>query len=360
MMTHSPTSSDRSDRRFSVLVVDDIESIRTSIRDSLSGDFNTRAAADGFEAVRVCEQQHIDLVITDIRMPGMGGLQLIKKLTPLYPDMKFALMTAYSVDDYIEFVRTEKVWNIIPKSMSMDLNFIRVMAHKLLTGEIFGIQRYYPRAELIDARMSDIHRMHRGLEDKDRAREGDGGEGLTPGHFYTCRITTPEENNAICDMAGDLLTAAGAPSMVRLVLEELAANAMIHAPAKPGDERPRPVNRPGMPNGEYIPMNEEDAFDVSFGLINHNAVLAITDYHGTMDREEILYRLERQVTPDPATGLPMGLVDTHGRGLYISREQADYLIFNIAPGRCTEIIGVLPVEGDATVRNRAIAIFQRD
>lgn len=336
-------------RDYSILVVDDIESIRYSIKDFLSREFRTYAAADGFEAIRICKNQPIDLVITDIRMPGMGGLQLIKLLSEQYPGMKFALMTAYSVDDYIEFVRNQKVWNIIPKSTAMDLNFVRVMAHKLLTNDIFGIQQYYPHAVLEDLKISDIHRMHRGLEE---------GQGLGSNHFYTCRISTPEENNAICDMAGDLLAHGGAPSMVRLVLEELAANAMIHAPNRPGDERPRPINRPGMPNGEYIPMSEEDAFDISFGIVEDNAIVMITDYHGTVDREEILYRLERQVTPDPTTGLPLGLVDTHGRGLYISREQADHLIFNIEPGRRTEIIGVLPLESRA--RSRAIAIFQRE
>ena len=350
MTTYPMTDSKNISTEYhSILVVDDIESIRYSIKDYLSREFRAYAAADGFEAVRICKNQPIDLVITDIRMPGMGGLQLIKILSEQYPRMKFALMTAYSVDDYIEFVRNQKVWNIIPKSTSMDLNFVRVMAHKLLTNDIFGIQQYYPRATLEDLKISDIHRMHRNLDDN---------EGLAPDHFYTCRIATPEENNAICDMAGDLLAHSGAPSMVRLVLEELAANAMIHAPNRPGDERPRPQNRPGMPNGEYIPMAEEDAFDISFGIVEDNAIVAITDYHGTVNREEILYRLERQVTPDPATGLPLGLVDTHGRGLYISREQADHLIFNIDPGHRTEIIGVLPLGPRA--RNRAIAIFQRE
>ncbi|MEQ9366433.1 MAG: response regulator, partial [Leptospirales bacterium] len=142
-------------REFSILVVDDIESIRYSIKDFLSREFRTFAAADGFEAIRICKNQPIDLVITDIRMPGMGGLQLIKILSEQYPAMKFALMTAYSVDDYIEFVRNQKVWNIIPKSTSMDLNFVRVMAHKLLTNDIFGIQQYFPRAALEDLKISD-------------------------------------------------------------------------------------------------------------------------------------------------------------------------------------------------------------
>ncbi len=339
--------------KHSILVVDDIESIRYSIKDYLAREFRTFAAADGFEAARICKNEKIDLVITDIRMPGMGGLQLIKLLRQSHPDMQFALMTAYSVDDYIAFVRNERVWNIIPKSTAMDLRFILVMARKLLTKEIFGIEQYFPGTVAEPLSISDIHRLHRRLPE----------EKLDVDHFYVCRVTTPEENHAICDMAGDLLIESGAPSMVRLVLEELAANAMIHAPRRDREEvrereRVSGIARPGTAPGEYQPMADEDAFDVSFGVLGDNAVVSITDYHGTMDREEILYRLERQVTPDPETGLPLGLVDTHGRGLYISREQADQLIFNISPGEKTEIIGILPTEPG--MRNRAISIFQAE
>ncbi|MBX7058095.1 MAG: response regulator [Leptospirales bacterium] len=325
-----------------VLVVDDIESIRFAIAEFLSAEFSALEAADGYAALEACSGKQVDLVITDIRMPGMGGLALIKRLSAEYPHMKFALMTAYNPDDYIRFARVERVWNIIPKSTALDLNHIRTMAHKLLGDEIFGVQQYFPKARSETAQLADVHRMHRKLPE----------EGLAHDVFYICRVSSAGESNSVCDKAGDLLTASGAPSVVRMVLEELAANAMIHAP---GGDRPGPD--PAMTPENY-PMRSEDAFDICFGMLGRNAVVGVTDYKGSLDREAILSRLERHTTLDSESGLPVGLTDAHGRGLYISRENADHLVFNIEPGRRTEILGFFPV--DASIRTRAISIFQKE
>ncbi len=325
-----------------VLVVDDIESIRFAIKEYLNREFRVFAAEDGNAALALCEKEPIDLVITDIRMPGMGGLALIKRLGPMFPQMKFALMTAYNVDDYIRFARVERVWNIIPKTTFLDLKYILVMARKLLSEEIFGVSHYFPHARLETVTVPDIHRMHRRRSEEKLPRDV----------FYSCRISTAGENNAVCDRISDLLIDQGAPSALRMVLEELAANAMIHAPGK---DRPAPDPTLGPEN---YPMAAEDAFDIGFGILEDNAVASVTDYKGSLNRDEALYRLERQTTADPATGLPIGLVDSHGRGLYISRENVDHLIFNIDPGKKTEIVGVLPL--DSIVRTRAISIFQRD
>lgn len=326
----------------SILVVDDIESIRFAIIEFLAAEFRMLEAADGYQALDLCSRDRIDLVITDIRMPGMGGLALIKRLSAEFPRMKFALMTAYNPDDYIRFARIEKVWNIIPKTTDLDLQHIRTMARKLLGADIFGVQHYFPEATSENTALAELHRMHRRLPE----------ERLPPDRYFSCRVTTAGESNAVCDRAGDLLLASGAPSATRMVLEELAANAMIHAP---GGDRPPPD--PTMTPENY-PMKPEDAFDISFGMLRDNAVVGVTDYKGALNREAILSRLERHTTVDPDSGLPLGLTDAHGRGLYISRENADHLVFNIDPGIRTEIFGIFPI--DVSRRTRAISMFQKE
>ncbi|MCB1316668.1 MAG: hypothetical protein KDK27_11970, partial [Leptospiraceae bacterium] len=221
---------------------------------------------------------------------------------------------------------------------------------KLLGNNIFGIHHYFPEIGYEDVSLSTLHRMHRNPDETP----------LMPDVFYTCHVTTVEENNVICDMIGEVLHRAGAPSVIRMVIEELAANAMLHAPGRTREEREamqQQARKSGPVPVDHPAMAEEDAFQISFGLLSGQAVIAVTDFHGTLDRDEVLYRLERQVTVDSDNNLPVGLTDFHGRGLYISREQVDHLIFNIAPDRKTEIIGILPL--DSNVRSRAISIFQK-
>lgn len=59
-----------------ILVVEDNKPMRELIRDELSKDYNTVAAADGLEALQIVKTQKIDLVVSDIMMPGMDGCQL--------------------------------------------------------------------------------------------------------------------------------------------------------------------------------------------------------------------------------------------------------------------------------------------
>jgi DNA-binding NtrC family response regulator len=66
---------------YRVLIVDDEESIRTLIEGRLGRKgFETRTAASGREALEALEEFHAQVVITDLRMPGMDGFELLSKL----------------------------------------------------------------------------------------------------------------------------------------------------------------------------------------------------------------------------------------------------------------------------------------
>ena len=106
-----------------ILVVDDVQSIRLAVCEHLSREFKVSATSGAAEAMEMCARVKIDLLITDIKMPGMSGIQLIHTLRKQYPRMQFALMTAYNVDDYVRIARNEGIYHIIPKSVFMDLGF---------------------------------------------------------------------------------------------------------------------------------------------------------------------------------------------------------------------------------------------
>jgi DNA-binding NtrC family response regulator len=89
-----------------VLIVDDEENARHGLTKLLTADgFQVLAAADGQEALDCLQQQSVDLVISDINMPGMNGLTFLGILSQSHPHMKVIMITAYGgVESYLEAI----------------------------------------------------------------------------------------------------------------------------------------------------------------------------------------------------------------------------------------------------------------
>jgi two-component system, NtrC family, response regulator PilR len=82
-----------------ILVVDDSEGIRSSIRELLRDRNEVVLAGDGEEAFNILKSTPFDLVITDNNMPKLVGLELIRQAKQAYPETSFILMTALSAPD---------------------------------------------------------------------------------------------------------------------------------------------------------------------------------------------------------------------------------------------------------------------
>ena len=89
---------------YTVLLVDDEEKILEVMKVRIGwqelGVDKLLTASDGQAALEDFEQQRIDLLVTDIRMPRMDGLELIEKVRSLYPDTHCILLTAYGEFEY--------------------------------------------------------------------------------------------------------------------------------------------------------------------------------------------------------------------------------------------------------------------
>ena len=71
-----------------VLVIDDEDLIRRAVRTVLErAGYRVREARSGLDALRLWNEEESDLVITDIHMPGMDGLELIQRLLALKPHL---------------------------------------------------------------------------------------------------------------------------------------------------------------------------------------------------------------------------------------------------------------------------------
>jgi len=81
------------------LIVDDHEVVREGLRLSLSRAPHIRVvgeASDGASAVALAERRHPRVIIMDVRMPGMDGLEATKELTEKVPESAVLIFTAYS------------------------------------------------------------------------------------------------------------------------------------------------------------------------------------------------------------------------------------------------------------------------
>jgi len=87
-----------------VLIVDDEENTRIGLVKLLAQEgYDAKAVADGFAALECLNDGLIDLVITDINMPGMNGLVFLRELNQTYPEIKVVMITAYGgVGSYLE------------------------------------------------------------------------------------------------------------------------------------------------------------------------------------------------------------------------------------------------------------------
>ena len=89
--------------RMKILVVDDDVGIRETLSDILElKGYEAITANDGYQAVERVKEDDYDFVLTDIKMPGLNGAEAYKIMRTEKPDLKVALMTAYTVEDVLE------------------------------------------------------------------------------------------------------------------------------------------------------------------------------------------------------------------------------------------------------------------
>ena len=90
-----------------ILVADDEPGLREFLTDALELDDHTVVAApDGRAAAKLLDEQGFDLVITDLKMPGLDGMSLLRKVRADQPEVEVIVMTAHgTVDNAVEAMK---------------------------------------------------------------------------------------------------------------------------------------------------------------------------------------------------------------------------------------------------------------
>ena len=123
-----------------VLVADDEESIRWVLSKALKKQgLTVDLAEDGLQAKALAQQNHYDLAVLDIKMPGINGLELLKQFRVDYPDTLVVIMTAEATMEHAVTAMQNGAYDYLTKPFNLTaLDTIILKAEKAaeLTGKI--------------------------------------------------------------------------------------------------------------------------------------------------------------------------------------------------------------------------------
>ncbi len=115
----------------SILIVVDEERLRRALERCLcDGSYRAHAVASGEEALAILKENNVDLVITDLVMPGMDGMSLVRRIRSLSPSTQTIIITVYGTAESRQEAQTLRVAGYLVKPF--DLSDLRFRVNKLL------------------------------------------------------------------------------------------------------------------------------------------------------------------------------------------------------------------------------------
>jgi len=148
-----------------VLVVDDEESIRDSCRQILErAGYRVATAGEGNEALRSLQRTAPDLILLDLKMPGLDGVGFLRRIKDELPDLDVVVITGYSsVESAVECMRLG-AYDYLPKPFdaeSLRMVVGRAVEKRRLALENRALRRQLGRAEPAEALLGESAAMNR-------------------------------------------------------------------------------------------------------------------------------------------------------------------------------------------------------
>lgn len=122
IVRNSMEPEDSGDSEGTVLVVDDDEDTRGLLRDLLEiNGFEVHTASEGRDAVSLAEKVHLNLVITDIQMPGIDGLELLRRLGKMDDTIPVVLVTGFGELDNVVKALRQGAYDFLQKPINTEI-----------------------------------------------------------------------------------------------------------------------------------------------------------------------------------------------------------------------------------------------
>ncbi|MFA6937519.1 MAG: sigma-54 dependent transcriptional regulator [Treponema sp.] len=133
--------------KFTLLIIDDEKNIREGLAANFEMDgYNVKTAGDGAEGLALIEKGDIDLVITDLRMPGVSGEEVLKKVTSETPGIPVIILTGHgSIDSAVDAMR-HGAYDFLTKPLNLDQ--LGMIVKRALQNRELSLQHQQLQAEL--------------------------------------------------------------------------------------------------------------------------------------------------------------------------------------------------------------------
>ena len=125
-----------------ILVVDDELDILEMLSSFLTHEgFHVKTAPSGYAAIEIFNSEPFDLVISDMRMPGMDGLMLMRRLKEIDEDIEVIILTAFAaLDNVIEAFRHKGAFDYLTKPLD-NINELFVTVTQALDSRRLKIEK---------------------------------------------------------------------------------------------------------------------------------------------------------------------------------------------------------------------------
>jgi hypothetical protein len=193
------------------------------------------------------------------------------------------------------------ITNLLVHPMPVLGEELTITVQKLVRGDLFGVEKYL----------------------------------LWGTELHTIQVTKASQRARLVEQLSDDVRARGqsarVASMARLVADELISNAVHNAPV---DAQGNHIHKNTRRDIE-IELDKRHAVRLRWGCDARYLALEVNDQFGSLDRDTILRALAKTAISDSGAGA--------GMGISLSYRSCDHLVFNLSPGKRTEIIALIDV-----------------
>lgn len=256
-----------------------------------------------------------DLIISEIDTDPSLGFQILEEFAQRYPACHKVLLTDQDIECWIEHLHRHGITNAYTKGIPFHTHEFLLRVRQLLTRDLFGLSPHFP------------------VQDE----------------FMSWKLNKPSD---IDDLSQFLVSHCVPPlnaNHIRMVIIETLTNAMFYGARDEKGENKLDWDR-------QFELGDELAITLEYATDGEKIGFSVSDPGGKLDSQTVLYWLKRQICKDE-NGLPQGIFDHHGRGLFLTRKLMDRLFINVEKGKRSECI-LLYYRNEAPTKYKPISIAE--
>lgn len=114
-------------KKLKVLLVDDEKEFVETLADRLEmRDLQAKTAQNGEEALSAVDKEEPDVIVLDIKMPGIDGIEVLRRVKKAYPNVEVIILTGHGSKEHEEAARTFGAFDYLKKPVDLDKLVARI------------------------------------------------------------------------------------------------------------------------------------------------------------------------------------------------------------------------------------------